>query len=428
MNVSESDRMCSMLEPLGYGEASSPEEAHLIILNTCSVRDKAEVRVYNHIAILRKLKKRRPGLIIAVGGCVAQQEGERIMKRAPHVDIVFGTHNLHLLPAMVAAAEKGERQSALEFLDNETRMSLYPTVDPSGGVTAFVTIMQGCDNFCSYCIVPYVRGREVSRPVDDILAEVRAVAQCGTKEVTLLGQNVNSYGRGLSGSPDFACLLRRVAEVEGVERIRFTTSHPRDVSPELVRCFAEIPSLCGHIHLPAQSGSDRILSLMGRGYDREAYLTTVHALRSSRPDLLITGDMIVGFPGETEEEFQETLSLMEEVRYADLFSFMYSSRPGTAAAGLRDELAQEQKLERLHRLQSLQNRITREIYGALVGSRQQVLLEGATRRPGQLFGRTDGNRIVNVEAPPELVGALAEVAVTRSLQNSLVGRIEEYCQ
>jgi tRNA-2-methylthio-N6-dimethylallyladenosine synthase len=421
MNVSETDRMFSMLALKGYVPTDSQEEADLILLNTCSVRARAENKVYGHLDSLKPLKRRKPSLLIGVGGCVAQQEGERILERAPQVDLVFGTHNLHLLPEMVAAAEKGKRRSAVEFLDNDTRISLYPTADPTGSVTAFVTIMQGCDNFCAYCIVPHVRGREVSRPAADILSEVRAHAARGTQEVTLLGQNVNSYGKNLTQRIDFAALLRQVADVPGITRVRFTTSHPRDVSPELVRCFADIPSLCGHIHLPAQCGSDRILSLMGRGYSRAEYLETVRAIRRARTDILITGDMIVGFPGETEGEFEETLALMEEVRYADLFSFIYSTRPGTAAAGMKEQVPYAVKQKRLARLQEIQMATTRQLHDGMVGSRQMVLLEGKSRRPGQVFGRTDGNRIVNLEAPAELVGTMVDVQITKAHQTSLGG-------
>jgi tRNA-2-methylthio-N6-dimethylallyladenosine synthase len=259
--------------------------------------------------------------------------------------------------------------------------------------------------------------------VDDILAEVQAMSAGGTTEVTLLGQNVNSYGKTLPGQPGFAPLLRQVAGMEGISRVRFVTCHPRDISTDLIDCFAGIPAICGHIHLPAQSGSNRILSLMGRGYTREGYLDRVRSLRQLRPDLLITGDMIVGFPGETEEEFEETLTLMEEVRYADLFSFMYSPRPGTAAAGLKEEIGYAAKQKRLARLQNLQRQITRELHESFVGSVQWVLLEGASRRPGQLYGRTDGNRIVNLQAPPELLGAMVEVEITRAHQTSLEGRL-----
>jgi tRNA-2-methylthio-N6-dimethylallyladenosine synthase len=423
MNVSESDRMYSMLAVKGYAPAEKAEDADLILLNTCSVRARAENKVYAHLDSLKPLKRKKPSLIIGVGGCVAQQEGERILARAPQVNLVFGTHNLHLLPEMVGAAEEGERRSAVDFLDGETRIHLYPTADPTGAVTAFVTIMQGCDNFCAYCIVPHVRGREVSRPQADIIDEVQAIAATGTTEVTLLGQNVNSYGKNLPQRPDFAGLLRRVAAVEGISRIRFTTSHPRDVSEELIACFAELPNLCGHIHLPAQCGSDRVLSLMGRGYSRGQYLDTVRAIRKARPDILITGDMIVGFPGETESEFEESLALMEEVRYADLFSFMYSSRPGTAAAGMVETISYAAKQKWLARLQDLQMQMTRQLHESMVGSRQMVLLEGRSRRAGQLYGRTDGNRIVNLEAPAELLGTMVEVLITRAHQTSLAGRL-----
>jgi tRNA-2-methylthio-N6-dimethylallyladenosine synthase len=423
MNVNDTDRMFAMLADKGYERTDHVEGADLILLNTCSVRGTAEQRMYGHLGALKRLKQKKPSLIIGVSGCVAQQEGERILKKVRHVDLVVGTHNLHLLPDMVAAAEGGGKRAETAFLEDDTRISLYPTVNTAGGVTAFVTAMQGCDNFCTYCIVPYVRGREVSRPAADIVEEVRRLADSGTREVTLLGQNVNSYGLKDNNGPDFATLIRMVAKVDGIERIRFMTSHPKDISPALIACYADVEKLCSHIHLPAQSGSDRVLDLMGRGYTSEHYLSSIRALRRARPGILFTGDMIAGFPGETDDDFHMTLSLMEEVRYADLFSFIYSVRPGTKAAEFPEQLSYGEKQERLHRLQSLQLAITKELHESMVGTCQRILVEGESKRRGQLTGRTDGNRIINFEAASDKIGAILDLTVTKALQTSLFGRV-----
>ncbi|MDD2321158.1 MAG: tRNA (N6-isopentenyl adenosine(37)-C2)-methylthiotransferase MiaB [Geobacteraceae bacterium] len=423
MNVNDSETMVTLLKDLEYEPTDSPEAADLILLNTCCIRAKAEQKVYSELGRLKRLKKGEKKVLLGVGGCIAQQEGERLLKRVPYLDLVFGTHSLHLLPDMVRAAEKGERLTRNDFLDPDTRLDLFPRKEADGGVTRFVTVMQGCDNFCSYCIVPYVRGREVSRRSDDVLQEIREMAVTGVREVTLLGQNVNSYGLKSSTEPDFAGLLRRVAEIDGIERIRFTTSHPKDISPALIACFAELPKLCSHIHLPAQSGSDRMLSGMNRGYSRREYLDKIEALKKARPEIQITGDMIVGFPGETEEDYNETLSLMAEVGYADLFSFVFSARPETAAAKLADTLTRKEKQERLDRLQRLQQRMTLERNHTFVGTCQDVLVEGTSKRSEQIFGRTSGNRIVNFAADSSLVGTIVTVRIVDAFQNSLLGEL-----
>ncbi len=423
MNVSDSEKIVSLLAELGYRPVAEPALADLILLNTCSVRAKAESKVYDYLGRYRLRKLKNSRLIIGVGGCVAQQEGERLLKKVPYLDLVFGTHSLHLLPELVRAAERGERRSATDFVDTETRLNLFPEADDSGKLSRFVTIMQGCDNFCSYCIVPFVRGREISRRSAEILGEIREMARHGAREVTLLGQNVNSYGLKSPGELHFSELIREVAAIDPIQRIRFTTSHPRDISSELMDCFAEIPKLCGHLHLPAQSGSDDILSRMNRGYSRADYLTTVAALRKARPELAVTGDIIVGFPGESEADFQATLSLLEEVRYADLFSFVYSERPETAAAGFPGQLSRAVKQERLDRLQRRQREITAELCDAMVGTQQQLLMEGRSRRGDQLTGRTDSNRIVNVAADPSLIGRMVTVRIIRSNPNSLLGEL-----
>ncbi len=423
MNVSDSEKIVSLMSELGYRRVTDPALADLILLNTCSVRAKAESKVYDYLGRLRLRKLKNSRLIIGVGGCVAQQEGERLLKRVPYLDLVFGTHTLHLLPDLVLAAQRGERRSSTDFIETETRLNLFPQAADTGELTRFVTIMQGCDNFCTYCIVPYVRGREISRRSGEILGEIREMVGRGAREITLLGQNVNSYGVKSPGELHFADLLREIAAMAGIERLRFTTSHPRDISPELIACFADLPKLCGHLHLPAQSGSDAILDRMNRGYSRTEYLATVAALRRARPALAVTGDIIVGFPGESEVDFQETLSLLDEVRYVDLFSFVYSERPETAAAGFPDHLSRGVKQQRLERLQLRQREITQEICHGLVGTVQRVLLEGVSRRGDQLTGRTDANRIVNVAGDPGLIGQVVDVVISSSHPNSLLGEL-----
>ncbi len=422
MNVSDSEKIISMLQANGYEQTESPAEADLIILNTCSVRAKAEQKLYSTLGRFRELKKVNESLILGVGGCVAQREGQRLLKRAPFVNLVFGTHNLHLVPEMVTAAEKGQRIARVDFVDNETRLDLFPKGDDGNSVSRFVTIMQGCDNFCSYCIVPYVRGREISRRSSDIINEVRAMAERGVREVTLLGQNVNSYGLKSPGEINFPALLYKVASVDGIERIRFTTSHPKDISPSLIMCFAEIPELCGHIHLPVQSGSDKILALMERGYTRKEYLEKIEALKKARPDIQITGDMIIGFPGESEEDFQHSISLVKEVGYADQFSFIFSPRPETKAAGFVDDLTYKEKQERLNSLQTLQKQMTLDRNKSLVGSVRKILVEGKSKRGGQLFGRTEGNRVVNFSGNDSLIGSFVSVRIENAFQNSLLGK------
>jgi len=387
MNVNDSERIVTMLEELGYQPTNHLREGDLILFNTCTIRSGASDKVHQHLANLRNLKKKRPGTLIGIAGCVAQQGGDQLLVDYPWLDIVIGTHNLHLLKDMVREAEAGFRRSETDFLENSQRLDLFPPIASNSRSSAFVTVMQGCDNYCAYCIVPYVRGREISRRFDEIIQEVRELAGQGVKEVVLLGQNVNSYGLKGEGQPPFDELIRAVAELAGIERIRFMTSHPKDMSDELIACYADVPKLCGALHLPAQSGNNRILNAMNRGYSRERYLETVYKLQVARPGIQITGDMIVGFPGETEAEFEETLSLMEAVNYFDLFSFVYSSRPGTKAAELADDLPKQVKLERLERLQRLQLLHSRAHNEAYVGTVQQILVEGLAKRAGQVTGR-----------------------------------------
>lgn len=423
MNVNDSERIVAMMADNGYIHTSALSEADMILLNTCSVRGGAEEKVYNRLENLHVLKKRKKGLIIGVGGCVAQHEGDALLERFAWVDLVFGTHNLHLLPDMVLAAENGQRRSETSFIDNDQRLDLFPAGHDSRRFSRFVTIMQGCDNYCSYCIVPFVRGREISRRSSEVLDEIHKLAASGVKEVVLLGQNVNSYGLNTADQPSFAELIRLVADIDGIKRIRFTTSHPKDMSDELIACFAEIPKLCGQIQLPAQAGSNAVLQRMNRGYTRETYLDRINALKSARPGIVVTGDMIVGFPGETEEDFQQTLAMIDEVRYADLYSFVYSPRPGTKAADMADDISKEQKLERLERLLVVQRRLTFEINSSFVGSVQPVLVEGLGKRTGQVSGRADSGKTVNFIGDPGLVGSFVDVRISAAYQNSLVGEL-----
>jgi tRNA-2-methylthio-N6-dimethylallyladenosine synthase len=423
MNVSDSERIVSMLSEIGYRPTKSPADADMILLNTCSVRGGAEEKVYRRLENLAVFKKKRRGLIIGVGGCVAQQEGEALLQRFSWLDLVFGTHNLHLLTDLVLAAEQGQRRCETSFIENGQRLDLFPAIEGRARVSSYVTVIQGCDNFCSYCIVPHVRGREVSRRSSEIIQEVEQLAAAGVREIELLGQNVNSYGLKSADEVSFSELIRLVSEIDGIRRIRFTTSHPKDMSDDLIACFGKIPKLCGQIHLPAQSGSDAVLTRMNRGYSREGYLNRIRGLKAVRPGISITGDMIVGFPGETEADFEETLSLMEEVRYIDLFSFAYSPRPGTAAAEYPDDITREVKQRRLERLQGLQKAITLEIGRSYLGSLQTVLVEGEGKRPGQVSGKADGGRTVNFIGSKELIGSLVDVRIIQAYQNSLLGEL-----
>lgn len=423
MNVNDSERIITMLADLGYAPTNDPSVADMILLNTCSVRGGAEEKVYKRLQNLKIHKRKRNKQIIGVGGCVAQQEGEELLKKFSFLDLVFGTHNLHLLPDMVRGAEQGERRSETAFIDNDQRLDLFPSIKGQSRMSRFVTVMQGCDNFCSYCIVPYVRGREISRRSVDILNEVRHLADEGVREVVLLGQNVNSYGLKTDSEPTFDELIRQVAEVNGIERIRFTTSHPKDMSDELINCFGDLSKLCGQIHLPAQSGSDAILNRMKRVYTRESYLEKVYKLKMVRPGIAITGDIIVGFPGETDEDFEQTLSLVEEVRYIDLFTFVYSPRPGTKAAELPEEMSRNQKLARLDRLMALQKQINSEICREYVGKIQTVMVEGEGRLPGQVSGKAENGRIVNFLGDSSLIGSFVDVRIAKAYPNSLLGEL-----
>ncbi|NVN99594.1 MAG: tRNA (N6-isopentenyl adenosine(37)-C2)-methylthiotransferase MiaB [Geobacteraceae bacterium] len=424
MNVSDSEKILLMLHTVGYESVSTVADADMVIVNTCSVRAKAEDRVYGILLTMKGELKKNPDLLIGVGGCVAQQEGEKLLKKIPHLSFVFGTHNLHLLPQIVTQAESGKRLSETAFIDDSSRFDLFPDHGGISGITRTVTIMQGCDNYCSYCIVPYVRGREVSRKRSDILNEVAKAADAGVREVTLLGQNVNSYGRKGGYGTDFSRLIRDVAKVSGIKRIRFMTSHPKDMSDPLLDCFADVEKLCSHIHLPVQSGSDRILALMNRGYTRSEYMNRIERLKLIRPDILVTSDIIVGFPGETEDDFSQSLSLMKEVGYSDTYSFVYSPRPETKAASLPDETSKSEKSERLKRLMALQSSLTKGVQSRFVGSGVEVLVEGISKKEGQVFGRSSGNRTVNFAGSIDMIGSMQLPEIIKNLQNSLLGELK----
>jgi tRNA-2-methylthio-N6-dimethylallyladenosine synthase len=419
MNAVDSARMLSLMTSADYAPADTLEEADLVLLNTCSIREKADQKIYSDLGTLRRWKQRRPGRLVGVGGCLAQQDGEALRERAPHVDIVFGTHNIANLPEMVRRAERRLPTMALGMEEGITHWDVVPHL-PAGAVSAMVAIMQGCDNFCAYCVVPLVRGREVSRPAEDILSEVRALTARGVMEVVLLGQNVNSYGKK-EGEIPFPELLLRISAIERISRIRFITSHPRDLDARTIRLFEEIPTLCPHVHLPLQSGSDRVLAAMGRGYTRGEYLAKIEALRRVRPYMAFSSDFIVGFPGETEEDFRETLAVMGEIRFDSSFSFRFSARPGTRAAEMKENVDPQETAARLRRLQELQAAHTRERLAAQVGREVTVLVEGTSARdPGMRCGRTPCNKTVNF-TPGTVGGPVRTVLVTGAGTHSLVG-------
>jgi len=427
MNVVDSERIVALLAEIGYEQTEDPEQAGLVLLNTCAVRDKAVRKAYGHLGCFKPLKERNPSLIIGMGGCIAQQEGKQLLEEFPYLDLVFGTHNVHRLPEMVQqVADKHVRCEETEFLDRDTRLQLFPSRTGQEAFTRFVTVMQGCDNFCSYCVVPYVRGREISRPSSEVLEEIRDLASQGVREITLIGQNVNSYGNKEEGELSFAELLEQVNAVEGIDRIRFTTSHPKDLSNELIDCFGRLDKLCKHLHLPVQCGSDNVLKAMNRGYTRQRYLEIVSRLHQVCPEIRLSSDIIVGFPGETEDDFAETMSLLEAVRYTEIYSFIYSPRKGTTAADMKDEFTAEAKQQRFNRMLDLQQEISRQTWEADVGTIQEILVEGASKvGDGQMFGRSTWNRIVNFSGPAELAGTLVKVKITKAFRNSLLGELTE---
>jgi tRNA-2-methylthio-N6-dimethylallyladenosine synthase len=424
MNEHDTERMFRLLEGISYSETKEPKEADLILINTCSVREKPEHKVYSALGRFKKLKEEK-GTIIGVAGCVAQQEGQPLLDRIPYLDMVIGTHAIPMLPQLLQTIEvSGKRVCQTSFDKNGKYLEAIFPRKPLDKIKSYVTIMQGCDHFCSFCIVPYVRGREQSRPSDEIIEEVKNLAEGGVKEVYLLGQNVNGYGKGLHGELTFPELLRQINETDGIERIRFTTSHPRDLSGELIQAYSRLSKLCEHIHLPFQSGSNKILEAMHRGYTRESYLEKIDRLRETCPSIALTTDVIVGFPGEEEEDFRQTLDLVEKVRFDDLFSFKYSPRKGTRAAEFADRVEEKAKQDRLSILQEIQREITRQKNQALVGSVEEILVEGRSKQSDRdVTGRTRTNKIVNVEGDLGLVGKLVPVRITKGYAHSLRGEV-----
>jgi tRNA-2-methylthio-N6-dimethylallyladenosine synthase len=422
MNDRDSELMAQFLAEHDYQRTERPEDADLILINTCSIRHKAEEKAYSLLGRLKGLKNRRPDLIIGLGGCVAQQEGEKLLERIPHLDLVFGTRWISRLPGLVKTVEKeGCRLSQTQM---EPTVAYRPSSSAfrSSPVKASVTIMQGCNNYCAYCVVPYVRGPEVSRPSREILHEVQTLAAEGVKEVLLLGQNVNSFGRPGEEGLGFVQLLERLEEVEGLERIRFTTSHPKDLSPALIRCFGRLSKLCEHMHLPFQAGSDQVLKRMNRRYTRDLYLERIASLRDQCPGIAITADALVGFPGETPADFEQTLELIQSVKFDDLFSFKYSDRPPARASHFPDKIPEAEKSRRLSELQEVQKRITLVRNQALEGSIQTLLMEGPSKKSDrQWMGRTRTNKIVNVALPSIKIGTALSVKIDKGYAHSFQG-------
>ncbi|UCC13854.1 MAG: tRNA (N6-isopentenyl adenosine(37)-C2)-methylthiotransferase MiaB [Gammaproteobacteria bacterium] len=428
MNEYDSAKMADVLrESHGMDVASSPEEADVLLLNTCSVREKAQEKVFSLLGRWRQLKAARPDIVIGVGGCVASQEGDAVIRRAPQVDLVFGPQTLHRLPGMIDQI-RGRGLPVVDVSFPEIEKFDRLPAPRADGPSAFVSIMEGCSKYCSFCVVPYTRGEEMSRPFDDVLAEVVRLADQGVSEVTLLGQNVNAYrGPMHDGTQcDLGHLIRFVAAVDGVERIRFTTSHPVEFSDSLVAAYADVPELAGFLHLPVQSGSDRILSLMKRGHTTLEYKQKIRKLRAVRPDISISSDFIVGFPGETERDFEDTMNLIAEIGFDQSFSFVYSRRPGTPAASLPDDVSIKTKQERLHLLQARIAQQAMSISEGMMGSSQRVLVERPSKKDiRQLAGRTENMRWVNFDGPDSLIGKFVDVLITEALPNSLRGRIAD---
>ncbi|HTM07138.1 MAG TPA: tRNA (N6-isopentenyl adenosine(37)-C2)-methylthiotransferase MiaB [Verrucomicrobiae bacterium] len=425
MNLYDSDRIVRLMGQEGYVTTDLPEEADLLILNTCSVRDKAEQKVYSALGRWRELKEKKPGVILGVGGCVAQQEGETLFRRAPYLDVVFGTQNIHKLPRMIEeATATRERAVEIAFYREPSYMEHAGAEPIVHGAKAYVTIMQGCNKVCSFCIVPYVRGRELSRPSGAIIREIENLAARGVKEIMLLGQNVNSYGK-TAGELSFAELLARVERIDGIERIRFTTSHPEDLSPELIEAFAKLEKLCEHLHLPVQSGSDSVLQRMRRGYTRAEYLERIRRLRERRREVALSTDIIVGFPGESEEEFGRTLEILQEVEYDEIYAFGYSPRPHTAASKMyADDVAEGVKRRRLDHVLKLQAGISLRKNQDWIGKTEKILVDGIAKLGrGHMMGRTRANRIVNFPGPEDLFGTMAAVKITGAGANSLTGEL-----
>jgi len=424
MNEYDSSKMADLLnESHGLVLTSNAEEADVLLLNTCSIREKAQEKVFSYLGVWREWKLARPGIVIGVGGCVASQEGDAIRKRAPYVDVVFGPQTLHRLPELINAARlKNTPVVDISFPEIEKFDRLpEPRAD---GPMAYVSIMEGCSKYCTFCVVPYTRGEEISRPFDDVIAEVAALAKQGVREVNLLGQNVNAY-RGLMDDgeiADLGLLIHYVAAIEGIDRIRYTTSHPMEMNESLYQAYAEVPELVSHLHLPVQSGSDRILAQMKRGHTALEYKSIIRRLRQVRPDIDMSSDFIIGFPGETDADFEATMKLIEDVGYDRCFSFIYSPRPGTLAANMPDDVPHEVKRARLARLQARINEMTQEISENMVGSEQKVLVERHSTKDASMYaGRTENNRVVNFAAEADIIGKFVNVRITEALPNSLRG-------
>jgi len=429
MNEYDSDKMADVLNVSeGLVKTDTPEEADVILFNTCSVREKAQEKVFSDLGRMRELKLARPDIVIGVGGCVASQEGEAIIKRAPYVDVVFGPQTLHRLPDLISKRrETGRSQVDISFPEIE-KFDHLPPAKVEGGV-AYVSIMEGCSKYCSYCVVPYTRGEEVSRRFDDVLAEVALLADQGVKEITLLGQNVNAYRGAMPDGEiaDFALLIEYIAELPGIERIRYVTSHPKEFTQRLIDTYAKVPKLVNHLYLPAQHGADRILAAMKRGYTALEYKSVIRRMREVRPDISISSDFIVGFPGETEADFEKLMKFIEDIGFDSCFSFLYSPRPGTPAANLHDDTPHDVKHARLMRLQSTIEANARRISERMVGSVQRIIVEGPTKKnPQELQGRTDNNKIVNFDGGPNatrLIGQMIDVNIVHAYPHSLRGEL-----
>jgi tRNA-2-methylthio-N6-dimethylallyladenosine synthase len=426
MNEYDSTKMVDVLAAShGYQRTQNPEEADLLLLNTCSIREKAQEKVFSELGRWREWKQQDPARVIGVGGCVASQEGRALTERQPLVDIVFGPQTLHRLPQLLEHT-RGARQPVVDVSFPEIEKFDRLPEPVANGPTAYVSIMEGCSKYCSFCVVPYTRGEEVSRPLDDVLAEIAQLAEQGVREVTLLGQNVNAYRGPMGGSGetcDLALLIAMVARIPGIARIRYTTSHPAEFSDALIDAFADEPKLASYLHLPVQSGSDRILGMMKRGYTRAQFLDKIRRVRAARPDLSLSSDFIVGFPTETDTDFAMTMDLINEAGFDCAFSFLYSPRPGTPAANLRDGVPLDDKQRRLEILQTRIRALDDAFKRGLVGTTQRILVERPARRDGQMAGRTSTNRWVNFDAPPTLLGQFVDVQITEALNNSLRGRL-----
>jgi tRNA-2-methylthio-N6-dimethylallyladenosine synthase len=426
MNEYDSAKMADVLAATHGLELTDREhEADVILINTCSIREKAQEKVFSQLGRWKKLKRDNPAVVIGVGGCVASQEGQAIIERAPMVDLVFGPQTLHRLPAMLDAVRSTGRSAVDVSFPEVEKFDNLP--EPGAqGATAFVSVMEGCSKYCTFCVVPYTRGEEISRPFDDVIAECAVLAEKGAREINLLGQNVNAYRGSMHDgtSADLALLIHYVAAIDGIERIRFTTSHPVEFSQNLIDAYGEVPKLANYLHLPVQSGSDRVLAMMKRGHTILEYRQKIRRLREKRPDISLSSDFIVGFPGETERDFEDTLQLIRELDFDQSFSFIFSPRPGTPAASLPDELPLEVKKERLQRLQRLVDSQAARISRHMVGSTQRILVEGRSRKSArQLAGRTENNRVVNFVGPEDCIGQFVDVVITEALSHSLRGRL-----